>query len=187
MRLELIEYTLLDKERHKTLLQLRNSEYVRKQMSDPKVIALNDHLGWVKGLQGAKRRRHFAVFFQGELIGGVALTDITKESASWGVFFARGANPLALSAAVYLFLRYGFETAGIKRLYAQVKKTNANALSFNKSFGFVPRGELEINATAHEELVLEKAQFETAPNRNVKALEKRKKRFEIYINGKRYE
>lgn len=135
------EYPLLTQDEHKKLLEIRNSDEVRKASINEDVIAIEEHLSWVEKLKDDKTKHYFAVIYNDALIGGV---NCFGKPLKWGVFFSRDALLIVKSIVPIYFMEYLFERFGCKSIFAEVKKDNKNALLYNKNLGFkeVVDGEL---------------------------------------------
>ena len=177
MKIEFINYTSLDLEAHKKVLDLRNKDAIQKQMATKGTICLDRHLQFVDMLRSDTQRLYFAVFLDGLFIGGVSATNLDEKSCDWGVFFDEDTNFVVKSVAVYSFLEYLFSSYEGVKIEAKVKQSNANALSFNKSFGFDVKQKVVIQGGEYIHLDLGYEQF--CGNKNVKAVQKRALKYEV--------
>jgi UDP-4-amino-4,6-dideoxy-N-acetyl-beta-L-altrosamine N-acetyltransferase len=173
MKIEFINYTILNSNKHKTLLKVRNAPKIAALMHTQNEIDFNAHLEFVDMLKNANDKIYFAIFVQHKFIGGVSATKMTQSECEWGVFFQTDTNILHSSVAALCFMRYLFEKKGMQTIKASVKKSNTNALSFNKSLGFT-----QTKQCANEYLLcLQKEDFFS--NKRVRSMQKRIERFEI--------
>ncbi len=138
MTLEFKKFSILSKQEQVEILDIRNVEYIREQMTTKKVIKLVDHLEWIKGLSLKKDSYYFAVLLNSEIVGAVYITDIDKHNNTsyWGLYFTNKTNPLVSTFSTYYLFEYIFKDLKICTLYLEVKNSNKKALNFDKSLGF---------------------------------------------------
>ncbi len=128
----------LNENEHKTILNLRNSYNIRKQMKTDKIIQIKEHIAWANNLQNDKKNIYFAIYHNETIIGGASIShvDFKTKSSSWGFYFHEQTSPLIKSICVYVLIEKIFNM-GMEKIISEVKLTNKNAYKFNKSFGFV--------------------------------------------------
>lgn len=128
---------------HKSILNLRNSDYVRLQMHNTNLISIDDHLRWIKNLKS--NDLYFAILMNEEIIGNVNYTNLddNKNYCYWGCYFANDTHPSIISFATIFFLDYVFNTKNVKTLKLFTKRNNHIALRFDKNLGFLPYAEDE--------------------------------------------
>lgn len=128
---------------HKSILNLRNSDYIRLQMRNTNLISIEDHLKWLKNLKS--NNNYFAVLMNEEIIGNVNYTDHNDNESYcyWGCYFSQDTHSFIVSASTIFFLDYIFNNIDVKTLKLFTKKNNHIALSFDKNLGFRPYDEDE--------------------------------------------
>jgi hypothetical protein len=136
VKIKFKDYTILEKNEHIELLDIRNLDYVRAGTNDGKVIELESHLSWVDNLKLDSSKIFYGVYVDGQLLGGINLFDITDSSAHWGLFFKQGIHPFVTSFATYLLMERAFSYYGIEEMFLEVNKKNSNAYKFDLNFGF---------------------------------------------------
>lgn len=135
MKIVFKEYSSLSKNQSQEILDIRNLDYIRKNMITNEIISLQNHLKWIESLKTNLEKRYFAVICEDEVLGSCSW--VKEENAfTWGIFFKDGVNPIISSCCAYLFLEHCFFDEKIKELGSLVKKENNIALNFNKNFGF---------------------------------------------------
>ena len=141
INISLKDFHSLSEEEHKSILSLRNSDYVRLQMRNTNLISIEDHQKWIKNLK--TNNKYFAIFMNEEIIGNVNYTDLNDNESCcyWGCYFSEGTNSFIVSASTIFFLDYVFNTINVKTLKLFTKKDNHIALSFDKNLGFRPYDE----------------------------------------------
>ena len=117
----------------KDILELRNKEYVRKNMINSEPISLENHILFIESLKENKNKTYFAIFFDNQLIGSLNITK--NEELIWGLYFKEEANPIIKSCVTYIFLDFIFSKFN-EDINSFVKRKNIQALNFNKNFGF---------------------------------------------------
>ncbi|MDY0238317.1 MAG: GNAT family N-acetyltransferase [Campylobacterales bacterium] len=145
------DYRLLTDEEHKDLLQIRNADEIREVSLDAKIISFDEHLSWIKKLQDDRQKEYFAVMYNDKIIGGVNIFNIDAK-VKWGVFFESLAPLMIKSIIPIYFMDFIFSTFTCSDIYAEIKKENLNAISYNKSLGFklLPRKDIVTMHLTHE-------------------------------------
>ncbi|HIP02249.1 MAG TPA: UDP-4-amino-4,6-dideoxy-N-acetyl-beta-L-altrosamine N-acetyltransferase [Campylobacterales bacterium] len=138
MNLEFKNFSILSEQEQVEILDIRNLDYIREQMTTKKVITLDDHLEWLKRLLTKNDSYYFAVLLDSKIVGAVYVTDINKlnHTSYWGLYFSKKVNPLVSTFSTYYLFEYIFKDLQINTLYLEVKNSNKKALSFDKSLGF---------------------------------------------------
>jgi len=142
MELIFKDFIYLSKEESETILKLRNSEYVRKNMRSSDIIAPQDHRRWMEKLKSDESSLYYAIFYDGSIVGSINITQMTptKEQCSWGLYFQEGTNPLVASISAFLSIERVFNDFEIKKIAIEVKATNTNAYNFDLHLGFIEDG-----------------------------------------------
>ena len=126
----------MTEDEHRKLLEIRNLDYIRIGTNDGKIIELENHLSWVENLKSDTTKIFYAVYVDGELLGGINLFDMLDEVSHWGLFFRQAINPFVTSFVTYLLMERGFNQFGVERMNLEVNKQNSNAYKFDLNFGF---------------------------------------------------
>ncbi len=138
MKLLFKEFTELDFIEHKALLEIRNSNYVKKNMKTESIIEIKDHVEWVIKLKKSKTSLYFAIFEDNSIVGSVSITFINNNESTciWGIYLKEKINPLVSSISSYLIIERIFNELNLKKIYSEVKKENIAAYKFNIRLGF---------------------------------------------------
>jgi UDP-4-amino-4,6-dideoxy-N-acetyl-beta-L-altrosamine N-acetyltransferase len=138
MKIELRNFILLNKNEHKKLLNIRNSDYVRFKMKTIRKIDFNDHLLFIKNLKECEEKKYYAVFVDNKIVGAVDITNINekRKECSWGLYFDEKTIPYVSSLSTYLLIDRVFEYLKFEKLCLEVKKTNTSAYKLDLNFGF---------------------------------------------------
>lgn len=169
MNLNFINYTKLSLEEHIKLLEIRNLEYVRKNMKSESIIELSDHLNWMNGLREDKTKIYYAVLSDDKLVGGINITDIDYKNgtSSWGLFMKANTNPMIPSIATYLIIDKVFNTLKLNELNLEVNKLNTNAYKFDKNFNFIDNGEYDDGKNSYYLMNMKKNDWESNKNKGL--------------------
>lgn len=135
MRVRLLDFTTLDKERLTTVLAWRNHSDIRRWMLSDDEISLENHLRFVESLKNRADKRYFLVQREDDYIGVIDFTDITQTSAEIGIYAnpkMRGVGKVLMNALV----EYGFSTLGVEILIASVFVDNDRAKHLYEKFDF---------------------------------------------------
>lgn len=135
MRVQLIDFTTLDKEMLTTVLAWRNHSDIRRWMLSDDEISMENHLQFVELLKIRVDKRYFLVQHEDAYIGVIDFTDITQNSAEIGIY----ANPCMRGVGeglMHALIEYGFSTLGVKMLVATVFTDNERAKHLYEKFDF---------------------------------------------------
>lgn len=135
MRVQLLDFTTLDKEQLSMVLEWRNHIDVRRWMLSDDEISMENHLQFVKSLKNRADKRYFLVQREDAYIGVIDFTDITQNSAEIGIY----ANPQMRGVGevlMHALIEYGFSTLGVKILVATVFTDNERAKHLYEKFDF---------------------------------------------------
>lgn len=136
MRVQLLDFTTLDKEQLSMVLEWRNHIDVRHWMLSDDEISMENHLQFVESLKNRGDKRYFLVQREDGYIGVIDFTDITQNSAEIGIYAnlqMRGVG----EALMHALIEYGFSTLGVKMLVATVFTDNERAKHLYKKFDFI--------------------------------------------------
>ena len=158
-------YTHLSRSENEELLTIRNSDNIRKNSKDDKVILIEEHLNWLESLKSTTDSLYYAIIVDGEMVGGVNAFRMDVKSAYWGVFFKDNLNPLISPVAVYLFIDKMFKRRGFRLLNSEVNINNAGAASFNTSLGFLHSSYFDENGIRYAHFTLLKSDWEDGKSR----------------------
>jgi len=129
------DYKLLTENEHQELLVIRNSDKVREVSLTKDIITLDHHLLWVDRLKDDATKWYFTIIYNGQIIGGINIFDIDSK-LKWGIFFDSEVSLILKSVIPIYFINFIFNEFECDAIYAEIKKENLNALSYNKNLGF---------------------------------------------------
>ena len=135
MRIIFKNYSHLNEKESLEILDIRNTDFIRKNMITSEIITFKNHIKWINSLKDNLEKKYFAVIGENKVLGSCSWVKEEK-NFTWGIFFKDGVNPIISSVCVYLFLENCFFNEEINILGSLVKKENSGAFSFNKNFGF---------------------------------------------------
>ena len=135
MKIVFKNYSILNEQESFEILNIRNKDFIRKNMITNEIINLENHIKWINSLKNNLDKKYFAVLCENEVLGSCSWVK-EKDEFTWGIFFKEEINPIISSSCTYLFLENCFFNDKIEKLGSLVKKENSIAFSFNKNFGF---------------------------------------------------
>ena len=126
--LVLKSFMLLTDAEHDLVLSWRNTERVRRMMSDDKVITREEHLAFVERLHRQTDRRYYFASVGGRPLGVIDLTDMTTDGSTCnpGLYTGEG-SPMGTGLLLELVAFHGlFDRFGYRTAWSMVKKANAD-------------------------------------------------------------
>ncbi|MDY0117609.1 MAG: GNAT family N-acetyltransferase [Sulfurimonadaceae bacterium] len=144
MKLLFKNYTILSQEESKTILELRNKDYIRLNMQNTESIEMQKHLEWIETLKDDMSKEYFALVLDEKIVGSCSWVRDEKDIITWGIYFAQTASPLVPSLSAYLFIEYLFKVKNNDTIKAYIRKENISAYKFNQHLGFILDTEDEI-------------------------------------------
>lgn len=118
------------------ILVIRNSKYIRENMSNDNIIEKDSHFNWIENLVNDENSKYFAIFFDNKLQGSVYFNINQQNECFWGIYLDERSSAIISSLSAYIFLEFIINTMSIEKIFSSVKKNNSQALNFNKNFGF---------------------------------------------------
>ena len=106
-------FTKLTHEEKLKVLELRNYDYVRKNMYNNSIISKEEHFNFINNLKNRSDCIYWAIFSNKNLIGAINLTDIKGNFAEWGFYIDN--NCFGLGAVIEYLNKF---------LQEYMKKTN---------------------------------------------------------------
>lgn len=139
----LTELTSLPVESQLQIRDLRNRSEIRAVMYSDHLIALNEHLQWLRTLKDDRTQIVFAVVEETKTpLGLVSLRKIDRvhKKADWA-FYLAGDRKIGLAPALELSLiDFAFERLGLEKLNCEVLEGNAAVLKLHSRFFFEAEG-----------------------------------------------
>ena len=130
-------------EQHKDILNIRNSDPVRKSMYTEHKIAWDEHVAYIEKLKIDRKQKVFLVLKGGEKAVGVVSVnhiDTLHKKADWAFYLDKDERGGVGSALEIFMLDYVFSTLSLEKLNCEVIETNPNVVAMHKKFGFVEEG-----------------------------------------------
>lgn len=149
MELKFVNYVCLNRVEHEDLLDIRNSDYVRLEGLNTKIISIEEHLQWVTSLTKDEGKKYYAVLLDDVVVGGINLFDVEDSQAHWGLFFKANINPLIPSISAYLLFDKVFLEMNLETMLLEVRCDNVNACKFDMNFGFNIIHQFEIDGNQY--------------------------------------
>ena len=133
-------YADLDTSEAFMVLKERNSETIRKQMLNQKIIPMETHLAWLKNLKTRDDCKYFLVLADGIPIGNINFTSITKDSCEIGDFIFE--KYLSCGYGILfekIILDFAFFDLNVSEVHCRVLESNKNVYKTHvKYFCFTP-------------------------------------------------
>jgi len=135
--IELKNFIDLNSDEKEMILSWRNHESVRSHMYTDEIITLENHTAFIDSLHHRTDKIYFIVVKNGAPIGVIDLVDITKTSASLGLY----ANPFSDRKGIgriimRALIRYAYETLHLTTLHLECYEENERAQALYQKFDF---------------------------------------------------
>ncbi|MCQ2153425.1 MAG: GNAT family N-acetyltransferase [Bacteroidales bacterium] len=142
LSLQIINYTDLTRDMSRKVWEARNEESVRRCMTNPAPFGFDSHCAFVDGLRGDCSRLYFAFFDGDNFVGSYDFTGIIDgESAERGLYVAAPYRRMGIASAMESVMECLIVRRGVRRLRAEVLKSNGNSISFHRAAGYEVLGE----------------------------------------------
>lgn len=139
--LRLIEECSL--EQQKEILNIRNQLSVRTSMYSDRLISLEEHMSWIKGLRLNERNFVFVVFSSiGKALGVVSLQnyEVNQKKSSWAFYLDEDVRGGIGAFIEFNFLDFSFIKLGLEKLNCEVIESNQSVIKLHKKFYFLEEG-----------------------------------------------
>ena len=151
-------FTKLTHEEKLKVLELRNYDYVRKNMYNNSIISIEEHFNFINNLKNRSDCIYWAIFSNKNLIGAINLTDIKGNFAEWGFYIDN--NCFGLGAVIeYFAMEHFIEAMGFEQILARVYEENKSVYNMHKNrFAYfeAPGYNIEIDNNKYNALILTK-------------------------------
>ena len=125
------------------LLQIRNSDSVRREMYSDCIISTQEHARYIDSLRGNPSRVLFAILCEkSNVVGALSLSEIDRihKNCDWAFYLDSSARGGVGSAVEFFILDYVFNEIRFSKLNCEVIETNPMIVNMHKKFGFVEEG-----------------------------------------------
>jgi UDP-4-amino-4,6-dideoxy-N-acetyl-beta-L-altrosamine N-acetyltransferase len=142
-KIELADITKIDENDALQILEIRNEIPIRKNMYTDHEISRDEHFGWIDRLRDREDIKFFAVLFDGEIVGGVSLSNINTahKRADWAFYLSESTHGRGIGAALeYKFVSLAFGQFEIEKLNCEVISFNDRVVKLHEKFGFRVEG-----------------------------------------------
>ncbi|MDD3325359.1 MAG: UDP-4-amino-4,6-dideoxy-N-acetyl-beta-L-altrosamine N-acetyltransferase [Sulfurospirillaceae bacterium] len=145
MNTHLCDFTTLTESQKVMILKWRNHEDVRAYMYNEKEIGKEEHFNFIESLKKREDRRYFLVQKEDENIGVVDFNDISKHSATLGLYSNPNLTQKGIgSILLQTIVDYAFYVLKVQTLQAEVFATNEKAKALYEKFGFHVTGQKSV-------------------------------------------
>lgn len=131
------------------VLQWRNSDRVRPNMFNDKLITLEEHREWHQRIKYDSTVKYFIFEYKNNPIGVINISDLNSHSneCTWGFYIGETLVPRGSGTVMgYLALEYTFALEGIGKVVGHVLALNPASIRFHTRLGFVEIGKLTARA-----------------------------------------
>lgn len=118
------------------ILRWRNSEEIRKWMTNTKPITLSDHLRFVETLRQRSDKTYFVVYRNGVMMASINLLEEEPLVMERGLFALPPAQGKGYMAEAERLLMEQLRQQGVKALTAKVKNDNLRSLRYHEKLGY---------------------------------------------------
>lgn len=125
------------------LLEIRNTEVVRKYMYSDHLISRDEHARWLERLAQTPADRAMVVMGAKGVVGYAAIQQInpTHKTAEWAFYVDPGYKAPGVGSVIeYRVLNLAFDSFGLEKLNCAVLDTNQSVIELHRKFGFVLEG-----------------------------------------------
>ncbi len=143
-RVELVNYTALDRQTSSDVLAMRNHEDIRKWMHNKETIQAEQHQAFVRKLAEDNTRQYFILRSDDGILGTLNFVDIDTAHAacSFGLYANPQLDIPGLGKALMeVATQYAKDALGIKQLRLHALNDNHRAIAFYEKCGFCKTGQ----------------------------------------------
>lgn len=122
-----------------TILDIRNEDNIRNNMLSKNIIQSNEHKIWVNRIKNSKNNFFFAIKYDEQIIGGLAINTNPnkKKIADWAFYLSSKKNFIGLGFCLEIkALDFIFKKFGLNDLQCLVIFKNKKVHNLHKKFGF---------------------------------------------------
>ena len=150
---KLVELRAIEREDLPRYVEWLNDPEVMRYFSPLEPMSLADEERWFEGQLQQSDTRNFAIYYEGEHVGGAGYSHIDwrERSAEIGLFIGhknlwdKGLGTDIMSALV----RFGFEQMNLHRIYLRVYEENPRAITCYRKVGFQHEGKMRDASFRH--------------------------------------
>lgn len=86
MKIVFKNYSILNEQESFEILNIRNKDFIRKNMITNEIINLENHIKWINSLKNNLDKKYFAVLCENEVLGSCSWVK-EKDEFTWGNIF----------------------------------------------------------------------------------------------------
>lgn len=135
----------LDSKNLKTIWEWRNSEQIRLNMMNDRIIEWEEHLAWYKRIKESAKYIYKVFVINERPVGLIDFTDIDVDhgKCNWGFYLGIDTPKGTGTQMCYHGLKYAFNELCIRKICAEVLAFNHASLKIHEKLGFHKEGILE--------------------------------------------
>ena len=125
------------------ILDLRNSDTIRREMYTDRIITRDEHFNYIEQLRIDRSRVVFCVLAENsDAVGILSISQIdrTHKKCDWAFYLAGNVRGGVGSALEFFLIDFVFNIGGMKKLNCEVIETNEAVVAMHKKFGFIQEG-----------------------------------------------
>lgn len=131
-----IDYTEMNSEMSKRVLECRNLPEIRKWMVDTVPISLDNHTKFLKNLRNTQGKFYYCIIFNDKFIGSINIIKETDDTVERGIYIHPDFWGKKLSVQICKqFYSYIAMNMGIKSIITKVLKNNHSSNALEKALG----------------------------------------------------
>jgi UDP-4-amino-4,6-dideoxy-N-acetyl-beta-L-altrosamine N-acetyltransferase len=119
--------------------EIRNEDNIRKNSANKNKISSTEHLSWFKKIKISETNNFYAIKYNNNIVGGLALNKYDKNRliGEWSFYISEKTKFIGLGASIeYKAIEYFFNYYNLDLLLCYVLKYNLSVLKLHNKFGF---------------------------------------------------
>lgn len=137
LTLDVVDYTSLTPKQLQAVWEIRNLEQIRQFMTNSASFDFNSHKAFIEKLKNDSTKKYWAIFSQGEFVGGYSIVDIKNRCAERGLFISPLYQGKCYAKAIEYYMDKVISVIGVDKLYAEIKADNVRSLAYHKKCGYI--------------------------------------------------
>ncbi|WP_174615546.1 UDP-4-amino-4,6-dideoxy-N-acetyl-beta-L-altrosamine N-acetyltransferase [Virgibacillus ihumii] len=125
------------------VLSWRNSDRIRKNMYNEKIITMEEHQNWFEKIRQSEKDHYLLYFFNETPVGLVCFNDITRQHAHcrWGFYIGEENTEVGTGTLMALLaFDHAFYTLQLNKIYGEVLDYNLPSRKYHEKLGFKEEG-----------------------------------------------
>ncbi len=149
LRVDLIDIKKVDSNIKASLLEWRNSDFIKYYSASDANISEEQHFEWISSAENCDNLKVFIVYFKNNAVGCVNLSNIDNfhKTAEFSFYlYPEKYTKIGLGAVIeYKIHEYAFVELGLEKLNIRVLENNPKVIQMHQKFGYKIEGILRKN------------------------------------------